>query len=538
MKTAYYNARVYTGDLPLRQAFIVEDGRFFAVGDDDEILARLSAADARVDLGGRFVCAGFNDSHMHLLGYGGTLASARLAPHTGSLAGLLDYVRQYLAENPPAEGQWLRGRGWNQDYFADASRMPDRHDLDAVSTDVPILLTRACGHCCVVNSLALKLAGIGPDTASPEGGAIGMADGQPDGRLYDNAIDLVTGVIPPPDKNAVKAMLRRAAAEANRFGVTSVQTDDYLSFPGVPWETVNAAYLELASEGQLTVRVNEQANFTDPDELLRFIRSGCRTGTGDARFRIGPVKLLGDGSLGSRTACLTRPYADDPSTRGFTLFSDAQMDAMIALAHENGMQLAVHAIGDGCLDQVLDAVERALKAHPRADHRHGIVHCQITRPDQLERIRRLGMHVYAQSIFLDYDNHIVEKRVGPALAATSYSWKTLMDAGVTVSNGSDCPVELPDVMTGIQCAVTRTSLDGTGPYLPEQAFTVREALDSFTRAGARASFEEDVKGRIAPGFLADFTLLDADPFETEPEKLHEIAVLGCWLGGEKVYGKN
>ncbi|MBR6007890.1 MAG: amidohydrolase family protein, partial [Clostridia bacterium] len=194
-----------------------------------------------------------------------------------------------------------------------------------------------------------------------------------------------------------------------------------------------------------------------------------------------------------------------------------------------------HAIGDACLDAVLDAFEAALKEHPRKDHRHGIVHCQITRPDQLRRIRDLGLHVYAQSVFLDYDNHIVEARVGRERAQSSYNWKTLTDMGVSVSNGSDCPVELPDVMKGIQCAVTRTSLDGTGPYLPSQAFSVEEALDSFTARGAEASFEENVKGKIAPGFMADFTVLDRDPFTTDPADLHTIKTESCYLGGRRVY---
>jgi predicted amidohydrolase YtcJ len=200
------------------------------------------------------------------------------------------------------------------------------------------------------------------------------------------------------------------------------------------------------------------------------------------------------------------------------------------------MSVAVHAIGDACLDEVLDAIEEALDKNPRKDHRHGIVHCQISREDQLKRIARLNLHVYAQSIFLDYDNHIVEKRVGKELAATSYHWKTLMDQGVSVSNGSDCPVELPDVMAGMECAVTRTSLDGTGPYVADQAFSVREALDSYTIRGAEASFEEKIKGRIAPGYLADFTVLNGNPFETEPGSLHEIRVLDCFLGGKRLFG--
>ena len=327
-------------------------------------------------------------------------------------------------------------------------------------------------------------------------------------------------------------MIRRACRALNAYGITSVQTDDYSTFRGVPFETVNAAYRELEESGELSVRVYEQANFTDTEELRRFIEAGNVTGTGSRMFRIGPLKMLGDGSLGSRTAWLSRPYADDSGTSGFPLFSREKMEEMISLANESGMQIAVHAIGDACLDQVLNALEKALREHPRTDHRHGIVHCQISRPDQLLRIRELGLHVYAQSVFLDYDNHIVEKRVGPELAASSYAWKTLMRSGVSVSNGSDCPVEAPDVMRGIECAVTRTSLDGTGPYLPQEAFTLREALDSFTVRSAEASFEEAFKGRIAPGYAADFTVLEEDPSTKEPRALHTIRVNACYLGGK------
>ena len=535
MRTAFYNGAVYTGELPLRQAFVVEDGYFRLAGSNEEVLSAMSKADSRVDLKGCFVCPGFNDSHMHLLSYGHSLHMAQLAEHTGSLAEMLAYVRAYLAEHPPRAGQWLLGRGWNQDLFSDVQRMPDRHDLDAISTEIPIMLTRTCGHCCVLNTRALALAGIGAGSTAPEGGAIGFDAGQPDGRLYDNAMELAQQVLPKPGKEEIREMLLAACREVNRYGITSVQTDDYQVFQGVPWQTVNDVYGEMAAAGELTVRVYEQAQFTGISGLRQFIDAGFRTGKGTDLFRIGPVKLLGDGSLGSRTAHLSRPYADDPATSGFSLYPEKRLNEMIGFAHSHGMQLAVHAIGDACLDQVLSAMEQALTEHPRPDHRHGIVHCQITCTDQLERIRRLSLDVYAQSIFLDYDNHIVEQRAGRELASSSYHWKALMDSGVSVSNGSDCPVELPDVMAGIECAVTRTSLDGTGPYLPDQAFSVQEALDSFTSRGAEASFEERVKGRIAPGFLADFTLLSQNPFETDPASLHRIVPVGCYLGGRCVF---
>lgn len=536
MRTVYKNGVVYTGSLPLAESFIVEDGVFLFAGSNEEAARAAGDGADVVDLKGRFVCAGFNDSHMHLLSLGSALAAAELAEHTASLSDLVECLRTFAEEHPADENTWLRGRGWNQDYFADEHRLPDRYDLDKASTQRPICAVRACGHCLVVNSRALELLGITADTPQPEGGRIGIEDGRPDGRFYDNAMNLVYDAIPSPGKEEVKEMLRAAFRTLNRCGITSSQTDDYCVYPTLPWETVNQAYHELEATGEMTVRVYEQSNFTDLPELTRFVEAGNVTGAGSDLFRIGPLKMLGDGALGPRTAFLSRPYADDPSATGIPVFSQETLDEMIGYANRHDMQVAVHAIGDACLDRVLSAMEKALAEHPRDDHRHGVVHCQITRPDQLQKIKELGLHIYAQSIFLDYDIHIVEERVGKELASTSYSWKTLLDDGVTVSNGSDCPVEFCDVMKGIQCAVTRQSISrDTPPYLPDQAFSVREALDSFTIGGAKGSFEEARKGRIAEGYLADFVVLGEDPFTAAPEKIHEIPILATFLGGRMVY---
>lgn len=536
MRTIYYNGAVYTGALPLVQSFGEEDGRFFFAGSNEEAVALKREGDRLVDLQGRFVCSGFNDSHMHLLSYGNSLRMAQLADRTGSLSDMLNCLREFRDSRTFRENAWLQGRGWNQDYFADTDRMPNRHDLDKVSTDIPICAVRACGHCLVVNTKALTLLGIGANTPQPAGGRIGMEEGEPDGRFFDNAMDLIYEAIPAPDKEEVKEMMLAACRSLNAYGVTSSQTDDYCAFHNVPWPLVNEAYRELEAEGRLTVRVYEQSNFTSLEALKAFVEAGNRTGTGSSLFKIGPLKMLGDGALGARTAYLGRPYADDPSTCGIPVFSQEVMDEMVGYANAQGMQVAVHAIGDACLDRVLTAYERAMASHPRKDPRHGIVHCQITRPDQLAKIGRMGLHVYAQSIFLDYDIHMVKERVGEELASTSYSWKTLMETGATVSNGTDCPVELPDALACIQCAVTRKTLkDQIGPYLPDQAFTVKEALDSYTCGGAYASFEENIKGKISPGMLADFVVLEENPFETPPEKLREIPVRETYLGGRKVY---
>lgn len=539
MKTIYDNGSVYTGTLPLAEAFVVEDGKFLYAGNSAEAKAMQKEGDVEVDLQGRFVCGGFIDSHMHLLGYGEMLSEAYLARRTESLEDMLQFLREFKEEHPVKPGGWLVGRGWNQDYFTDEKRMPDRYDLDKVSEEIPICAVRACGHCLVVNSLGLKMAGVTAETVQPEGGRIGIQDGAPDGRFYDNAMELVYDIIPTPDKEAIKDMIREGCRALNAYGITSCHSDDYSIFNQVSWQEVNDAFRELEEVGELTVRVYEQSRFDSLADLKEFVEKGYRTGKGTDLFRTGPLKLMADGSLGSRTAYLSRPYADDGSTCGIPIFNQETMDALIGYAHAHGMQAAVHAIGDAGLDLVLHAYEKVLAENPREDHRHGIVHCQITRPDQLKKIRELNLHVYAQSIFLDYDIHMVEKRVGAEMASSSYSWKTLMKEGVSVSNGSDCPVELPDALAGMQCAVTRTTLrDHIGPYLPEEGFTVQEALDSYTLNGAEASFEEEKKGRIQAGMMADFVILDQNPFETEEDKIKDIPVYATYLGGRKVFGRN
>ena len=531
MKTIFYGGRVYTGQLPLREAFAVEGDCFVFAGSSKDARKLAETGDRCIDLEGSFVCAGFNDSHLHLLNYGHTLKLAPLHAHTGSLEEMLECLKNH----PIPENGWMIGRGWNQDNFSDVTRMPNRWDLDRVSTTRPVMAVRACGHAAVVNSYILNLLGITGQTPQPEGGRIVLENGEPNGVLFDNAMNRIYALIPVPTREVLKDMIRTACRKLNSYGVTSSQSDDYSTFSNVPWREINAAYQELAQTGELTVRVYQQSNFSNLEDLKDFIAQGCNTGVGNEMYRIGPLKMLGDGALGARTAYLSRPYADDPATCGIPVFSQECFDEMLGYAHANGMQTAVHTIGDACLDRVLRALEKAQQAHPRNDCRHGIVHCQITRSDQLEKMAKMKLHIYAQSIFLDYDIRIVEDRVGPALAATSYSWKTLKNLGCSISNGTDCPVELPFALGGLQCAVTRSTLNGEGHYLPHEAFSVAEALDSYTSAGAYASFEEKIKGRIEPGMLADFIILGDDPFAVDPGRIKEIPVLSTWLSGKRVF---
>lgn len=536
MKTIYWNGAVYTGELPLCQAFVAEHGRFIYAGTNEGAMALKASEDAEYDLCGSFVCAGFNDSHMHLLNYGNALGMADLSGHTSSMAEMKAYMKEFISERDLRPGSWVKGRGWNHDYFEDGKRFPDRRDLDQISTEHPICLTRTCGHACVVNSKALELAGITRNTPQVEGGRYEVGDdGEPNGIFRENAMDLIYSRLPEPDKEDIKEMILAASHALNRYGVTSSQTDDLLAFNNVPYEQVLEAYRELEAEGRMTVRVYEQSQFTTVKDLKAFVEKGYNTGVGSPWFKIGPLKMLGDGSLGARSAYLSEPYADDPSTRGIAIFTRQQFEEMIGYAHSHGMQIAIHAIGDGILDDILAAYEKVLKENPRDDHRHGIVHCQITRPDQLEKFADMSLHAYIQSIFLDYDIHIVEQRIGVARAKSSYNFRTLYET-THASNGSDCPVELPDVMKGIQCAVTRTTVkDHVGPYLPEQAMSVKQALDSFTSQGAYASFEEEVKGRIAPGMYADFVVLGANPFEVPMDELSQVPVQAVYVDGVCCY---
>lgn len=544
-KTIYYHGQVYTGSLPLAEAFVVLGDCFLGAGTLEDMEKLAGDTCDRVDLKGCFVCPGFNDSHMHLLNYGDNLEKAQLAGHTSSLEEMMEYLREFEKKEAQEKGglgernnSWLFGWGWNQDFFRDQKRFPTRWDLDEVSTVRPICLTRACGHCCVVNSKALEVLGISKHTPDPEGGSFERDEtGELSGLIREKAVEYVYSRIPKPSGSQIKGMIKKALKKLNSYGVTSCHTDDFEAF-SVPYETVIQAYQDLEKSGELTVRICQQARFKERESFQKFLDAGWITGAGSPYYKIGPLKLIVDGSLGSRTAYLSCPYKDDPLAQGILLMRRKSLKEMIMLAHEKGMQIAVHAIGDGALDFVLDGYEEALRAVKSQDLRHGIVHCQITRPQQLERIIKGGFCVYAQTIFLDYDIQIVEDRVGRELASTSYAFGTLRKHGVHVSNGSDCPVEEPDVMAGIQCAVTRKNLEGTaGPFGKEEAMTVQEALDSYTKEGAFASFEEKRKGGIQSGMLADFVILSQNPFETPKESLKDISVLETYVGGRCVYQK-
>lgn len=533
MVTRYENARVFTGNGGFCESFVIKNGRFVMTGSAGETAKAYPGAQT-VNLGGRFVCAGFNDSHLHLLALGSALGQAQLAQATDSLSHMLSALRAFAEAHP--DEAFVLGRGWNHDFFSDCTRFPTREDLDSVCPDRPCLITRACGHIAVANSAALALAGLSDAPVSVSGGVVETDQaGRPTGVLSENAISLVSSLLPRPGRETIKRHLCLAMDFVNRMGVTSVHSDDF-SCTDDPFEEVIAAFLELKAEGKMTVRVTEQCMLPDMETLDRFLNAGYQTGWGDEWFRIGPLKLLADGSLGGHTALLRVPYADMPDTRGIAIYTQEELDSLVLRAHTAGMQIAIHAIGDAAADMVMDAYERAQRACPREDARHGIVHAQILNHAQAQRMKALGLHAYIQSIFLDYDTQIVHARVGER-DREAYPAASLLALGITPSNGTDSPVELPRALGGIQCAVTRAPFTrkGDAPYLPHEALRLDQALVSFTASGAYASFEEEQKGLIRSGYRADFTVLGIDPFETDPRWIHSIPVCAVYVDGRQVF---
>ncbi|MGL4912144.1 MAG: amidohydrolase [Romboutsia sp.] len=538
MKSLYYNGEVFTVKNGIKEAFVIEDKKFIYVGSNEEALLYKEDDSELIDLDGKFVTAGFNDSHMHVLGYGYSLNMAKLGEKTTSLEDMKNALIEFIDSRDLRENEWISGRGWNHDYFTDVNRFPTRYDLDEVSTKHPICIIRACGHVCVVNSKALELAGINKGTPQCEGGAFDIDENQePLGIFRENALGLIYDNIPSPDKDSLKNMIYEACKSLNSYGITSAQTDDFIVFPNLNYQSIIDAYEELENEGNLTVKIYEQAQLTDKNELEEFIKKGYKTGIGSDYFKIGPLKLLGDGSLGARTAYLSEPYSDDDSTCGIAIYNQEQFDEMIEYAHKEGMQVAIHAIGDKIMAMIVKSIKKSLEKYPRENHRHGIVHCQITTKDLLDKFRELKLHGYIQSIFLDYDINIIEERIGKERAKSTYNFKTFLDNETTISNGSDCPVELPNVLNGIQCAVTRRTLDGKGPFLKDQSLSVEEAIVSFTTMGAYASFEEDIKGSIDCGKASDFVILDKNILNIDETEIKNVNILSTYLDGKCVYSR-
>lgn len=531
MDKILYNAKIYSPDNHdfFYEALGIKDNIIKIVGNNHEVLKHKESGTVLIDCKNKLVIPGFNDSHMHLHATGKLLSWVNLS-NARSVNDVINITKEYIENNKDIK--FIVGHGWNHDYFTDLKTYPTKDDLDKASLNLPILLYRACGHIMSVNSQAITLAGLSPNI-----NVVGGEYNLDTGIFKENAIDLVTKIIPVASVEKIKIELINAMKHCNKYGITSVQSDDFSPIPSINYKAVISAYNELVKENKMTLRVYEQCLLPQEDILTKFINDGYYTSYGDDFFKIGPVKLLADGSLGARTAALINPYNDDNSTSGILNYTDNELKNLITQANNNNLQIAIHGIGDKAISQIIDSYDYALSLKPNSNHRHGIVHAQITNHNLINKMKDLNLLIYAQPIFIHYDKNIVYSRVGTSVANSSYLFKTMKDLGIEVSFGTDSPIEKVNPLDNIYTAVTRLSLnnDDLDPYLESEKFSIYEAIDHYTIRSSYASFDENKKGLIKEGYLADLVILDKDLFLIDPKEILNTNVLMTIVNGEIVY---
>lgn len=534
MKTLFRNGSIHTmNGTEVVHSLLVEDGRILDVNCD------VPAGECQVvDLHGKTVLPGFHDSHEHFLCYATDKEKINFFG-IRSLEEMAERTRRYIAERGIKKGEWIQGGGWNENEF-DVPVLPSRQDLDKFCPDNPAIFTRTCCSVAVANTAALKAAGIFDDIPTLQDGHIVVDEnGVPTGMLHERARHLVYDILTKYTKEQLKQFILDYQKDLLSTGLTTVQTDDFKLWDATI-DDILAAYEELDKEGKLNVRFIQQLRLITDAQLEDYLhRHSGRTGDGSEFFKIGAFKLLPDGSLGGKTAALREPYEGDPENKGIFVYDEKVFYDLLEKAYRNGLQLAIHAIGDYTMDVILDCYERIAAKYPKPDPRFRIIHCQITSEDILDRFARNGVLADIQPLFIRADMEIAEELLGKERVSTSYAWKTMLDKGIHVSGSSDAPVESFDPILAIHCAVTSQNLDGqpAGGWLPQQKLTVQEAVALYTTGSAYTSYEENVKGKLCPGYLADFIVLSQDIFSVPENEIVNTKVEQTYLGGKLVYSR-
>jgi len=523
------NGKVWTVDdkRPEVEAVAVLGNRIAAVGSTEEIRKWIGANTKVIDLQGKRVVPGFNDSHVHFLDGGLGLASVQLRD-ARTPEEFHNRIRDFAAKSP--KGRWILNGCWDHETWTPPN-LPTRRLIDAVTPDNPVFINRLDGHMCLANSLALKLAGVTRETPDPPGGTIVRdANGEPTGVLKDAAMSYVHKVIPNPSEEVIAEAVRAALAYAAENGVTSVQ--DMSASPNV-----FAVYQKLLANGELTARIYGRQPLS---EWERLERAGVRAGFGNDKLKIGGLKGFADGSLGSTTALFFEPYLDDPKTSGLPsdeMFPESKMLDNILNADKAGLQIAVHAIGDKANKTILDMFAEVEKRNGARDRRLRIEHAQHLRMEEIKRFGAQRVIASMQPYHAIDDGRWAENRIGPNRAKGTYAFRSLLDAGAALAFGSDWFVAPMEPMMGIYAAVTRRTLDGKRPngWVPEQKISVAEAVRAYTMGSAYASGDEKIKGSIEPGKLADLAVLSVDIFKIDPVEIEKAKVVMTVFDGRVVY---
>ena len=524
-------ARVWTGDpgMPWAEAVAVSGTDILAVGSAREISPYIGDGTEVIAAEGGMLVPGFIDAHVHFLSGGSSLASVQLrdAPTPEK------FVFRVAAFARSAEpGEWITGGAWDHTNWG--GELPRRDWIDAVTPDNPVWISRVDGHMALANSLALQRAGVDADTPDVAGGEIIRdANGEPTGILKDNAKSMVEAVIPEPTERQQDAWLDAAMKYVAGHGITTVH--DMFDNAGDGWAGLET-YRRAEARGDLVTRIYA---VTPLGEWQRLKDEVDLNGRGSDWLRIGGVKGFMDGSLGSHTAAMQAPFTDRPSQSGFLLDSMDNLRAQMMGADAAGLQLNIHAIGDRAIRDLLDIFEEVSEQNGQRDRRLRMEHAQHIHPDDLPRFASQDVIASMQPYHAIDDGRWAVRVIGPQRAKTTYAFRSLIDSGARVALGSDWYVAPADPIAGIYAAVTRRTLDGRNPggWVPGQKITVEEALRGYTLEGAYASFEEDRKGMIKAGMLADMTLIDRDLTAIPPETIRDAKVLKTIVGGRVIYSR-
>jgi predicted amidohydrolase YtcJ len=522
------NARIYTVDdaRPVVAAMAVRDGRVLFTGSAREAMTLRGGATRVVDLGGRTVIPGMVDAHAHLLGLGESLRNVNL----GGAKSYDEVIARVVerAKGQPA-GAWILGRGWDQNQWGD-TRFPTHEALSRVLPNNPVYLTRVDGHAGLANAAAMRAAGVTAASVDPTGGKIERAaTREPTGVFIDNAKALVERSIPGLTRADERAAIRAAIAESHRWGLVGLHD------AGESRATIDLME-EMAKAGEIPFRLYVMIG-DDSAAVAHYLSRGPQSGLYDNHLWLRAIKLYADGALGSRGAALLEPYNDDANNRGLLLSAPAHIQDVAARALRAGFQVNTHAIGDRGNRVVLDAYAAALRTVPTADHRFRVEHAQVINHDDIPRFADLGVIPSMQTVHQTSDMYWAGTRLGAGRLLGAYAWRSLLNTGVVVPNGSDFPVEAVNPLLSFHSAVSRQDADNwpVGGWLPEQRMTRDEALKAMTIWPAFAAFQEPIMGSLTPGKLADFVVLDRDIMSVPERDILGTSVIATYIGGKAVY---
>lgn len=531
----FYNGQLLTMDEqnPQAEAVAVRGERILAVGTYEELAPYLASETEKIDLGGKTMIPGFNENHGHPVLHGMNLQQVNLDP---AVCPDIATMKKLLADKARnvGPGAWIRGCSWDETRMSDG-RIPTVDDISEVTPHNPVYLTRACLHMSLANYKALELAGINQNTPDPAGGKyVRDAAGRLTGLLQENGQNAVREQIPKMTVEDITEALALACQDFNSKGITTANECGTLI--GAVFKDELTAWSRLRAQGRMTVRsaVFGLTRNNDPQQIYDV---GILSGFGDTLLRFGPMKFLTDGSLGGATAYMKEGYVSNPANYGIHYMEPEEIEAKIKAAHDYGFQVSAHCIGDAAVEMVVTAIEKAQAANPRPDCRHRLEHGSLCTPDLLERVKKAGICLNMNPVFLYFFGISHLKHIGEKVKY-EFPAKSALALGVPFSIGSDCPVLTPDPRYGLYGAVARRATDGQS-LGEEERITVEQALYAFTAGGAYLNFAENEKGQIKEGLLADFAVLNFDPRlgNSDPEKLLGLETVMTVLGGKVVYEK-